>query len=400
MNVTYSTDIVILGGGIAGLWLLNRMQAEGHHPILFETKALGGEQTLASQGIIHGGLKYALKGALGKDSQNIADMPNRWRQCLNGNGEVDLTGVRLLNENYYMWSDGGLRSRLKSYLGSKSLRGRIDVISKESYPTFFKESSVKGTLYKLPDFVIDTKSLLQKLVFKNEERIFSLANCAYEFHSEESIPRKRLKIAIRGKVVTIEADLFIFCAGEGNSELISKAKLSTVSSQTRPLHMVYLKNSNLPKVYVHCIGNNFKLNPLVTVTSHEAKNGQIVWYLGGAIAESGIDKSKSEQIKAAQKLMRQTFPWMNLSDAKWESFLINRSEADIQSGFRPDDAIVKDERNILVTWPTKLTLVPSLADKVLTHAARLEKSLLAETISLNKLRSLFDTPSLASSHWD
>ena len=138
----------------------------------------------------------------------------------------------------------------------------------------------------------------------------------------------------------------------------------------------------------------------MTVTSHEAKNGQIVWYLGGAIAESGIDKSKSEQIKAAQKLMRKTFPWMNLSDAKWESFLINRSEADIQNGFRPDDAIVKDERNILVTWPTKLTLVPSLADKVLTHVARLEKGLLAKTISLNKLRSLFDTPSLASSHWD
>ena len=400
MNVTYSTDIVILGGGITGLWLLNRMQAEGHNPILFETKALGGRQTLASQGIIHGGLKYALKGALGKDSQNIADMPNRWRQCLNGNGEVDLTGVRLLDENYYMWSDGGLRSRLKSYLGSRSLSGRVDVVSKESYPTFFKGSSVKGTLYKLPDFVIDTKSLLQKLVSKNQERIFSLANCTYEFHSEESIPRKRLKIVIQGKVVTIEADLFIFCAGEGNSELISKAKLNTVSSQTRPLHMVYLKNSNLPKVYVHCIGNNFKLNPLVTVTSHEAKNGQIVWYLGGAIAESGIDKSKSEQIKAAQKLMRKTFPWMNLSDAKWESFLINRSEADIQNGFRPDDAIVKDERNILVTWPTKLTLVPSLADKVLTHVARLEKGLLAETISLNKLRSLFDTPSLASSHWD
>ena len=400
MNVTYSTDIVILGGGITGLWLLNRMQAEGHNPILFETKALGGEQTLASQGIIHGGLKYALKGALGKDSQNIADMPNRWRQCLNGNGEVDLTGVRLLDENYYMWSDGGLRSRLKSYLGSKSLRGRVDVVSQESYPTFFKGSSVKGTLYKLPDFVIDTKSLLQKLVSKNQERIFSLANCTYEFHSEESIPRKRLKIVIQGKVVTIEADLFIFCAGEGNSELISKAKLNTVSSQTRPLHMVYLKNSNLPKVYVHCIGNNFKLNPLVTVTSHEAKNGQIVWYLGGAIAESGIDKSKSEQIKAAQKLMRKTFPWMNLSDAKWESFLINRSEADIKSGFRPDDAIIKDERNILVTWPTKLTLVPSLADKVLTHVARLEKGLLAKTISLNKLRSLFNTPSLASSHWD
>ena len=57
MTLTYSTNIVIFGGGIAGLWLLNRMQNEGYRPILFETEALGGRQTLSSQGIIHGGLK-------------------------------------------------------------------------------------------------------------------------------------------------------------------------------------------------------------------------------------------------------------------------------------------------------------------------------------------------------
>ena len=400
MNLTYSTNIVILGGGIAGLWLLNRMQTEGHDPILFETKALGGKQTLASQGIIHGGLKYALKGALGKDSKNIANMPDRWRQCLNGNGEVDLTGVKVLDENYYMWSDGGLRSRLKSYLGSKSFRGRVDVVSKDYYPIFFKESSAKGTLYKLPDFVMDTNSLLQKLVFESHGRIFSLANCKYKFLSEENTPKQKLEIVTQDKIVTIEANLFIFCAGEGNSELISKAKLNTIKSQTRPLHMVYLKKSNLPKVYVHCIGNNFSLNPLMTVTSHETRNGQIVWYLGGDIAESGIDKSKSEQIKTAEELMLKTFPWMNLTGAKWESFLINRSEGQVQSGSRPEDAIVRDERNILVAWPTKLTLVPSLADQVLTYVARLERTLLEKTICMDKLQSLFETPSLACNHWD
>ena len=40
----------------------------------------------------------------------------------------------------------------------------------------------------------------------------------------------------------------------------------------------------------------------------------------------------------------------------------------------PDDAVVKEDKNILVAWPTKLTLVPSLADKVLEHAAEQEKT--------------------------
>ena len=54
---TVTTDIVIFGGGIAGLWLLNRLQQQGLDVILLESAGLGGGQSLASQGIIHGGLK-------------------------------------------------------------------------------------------------------------------------------------------------------------------------------------------------------------------------------------------------------------------------------------------------------------------------------------------------------
>ena len=400
MNLTYSTNIVIFGGGVAGLWLLNRMQSEGYDSILFETNTLGGRQTLDSQGIIHGGLKYALKGSMGRDSQNIANMPSRWRQCLRGGGEIDLTDVGILNENYYMWSDGGMKSRLKSYLGSKSLRGRIDIVEKDHYPEFFRESSVKGTLYKLPDFVIDTLSLLKKLVSTTDNRIFSLTDCNYKFYSKSGTPEQQLQIKVNDKTVNIEADLFIFCAGEGNQELISRAALSNIKAQERPLHMVYLRKSKLPKIYVHCIGNDFNLTPSVTVTSHTAQSGDVIWYLGGDIAESGINKSRGEQIDAARELMGNTFPWLNLSNARWESFYINRSEANIQSSFRPDDAVVKEEKNVLVAWPTKLTLVPSLADKVLEYAAGVRKRSPGENIPTAELQSIFEKPPFASARWD
>ena len=400
MKLTYSTNIVIFGGGIAGLWLLSRMQSEGYDSILFETNALGGRQTIDSQGIIHGGLKYALKGSVGRDSQNIANMPNRWRQCLNGDGEIDLTGVSVLNDSYYMWSDGGMKSRLKSYLGSKSLRGRIDLVEEGLYPEFFRESSVKGALYKLPDFVIDTVSLLKKLVSTKNDRLFSLTGCDYKFYSEGQTLEQQLQIEVNDKTVNIKADLFIFCAGEGNQELISKATLSNIEAQARPLHMVYLRKSKLPEIYVHCIGNDFNLTPAVTVTSHRAQNGDIIWYLGGEIAESGINKSKGEQIFAAQELMKNTFPWLNLSNAQWESFYINRSEANIQSSFRPDDAVVKEEKNVLVAWPTKLTLVPSLADKVLEYAAGVRKRPPGKNIPTAELQSIFEKPPFASARWD
>ena len=64
MTPSYSTDIVIFGGGIAGLWLLDRLRIQGYQVILLESSSLGGGQTYASQGIIHGGLKYALGGSI------------------------------------------------------------------------------------------------------------------------------------------------------------------------------------------------------------------------------------------------------------------------------------------------------------------------------------------------
>src|SRR5690606_36157866 len=168
----FSTDITILGGGIAGLWLLNRLRAQGFEVVLLERDALGAGQTTAAQGILHGGLKYALSGVLSPASSAIAGMPERWRQCLRGEGDVDLRECRVLAPHYYMWSSGGVRSRLKSFLGSKALRGRIDALSAAAYPDFLRGQSLSGTLYQLTDFVVDTPSLLQTLAAPHKGRLF------------------------------------------------------------------------------------------------------------------------------------------------------------------------------------------------------------------------------------
>ena len=73
---TLHTDIAIIGGGIAGLWTLNQLRNRGYSAILFEHNALGSDQTIGSQGMIHGGVKYALAGALSNSSETIAAMPS------------------------------------------------------------------------------------------------------------------------------------------------------------------------------------------------------------------------------------------------------------------------------------------------------------------------------------
>jgi len=90
-----TVDVVIVGGGIAGLWTFNQLQKQGYHVALLENKSLGSDQTVCSQGIIHGGLKYALQGMLTPDANAIKQMPTLWQSCLTGTGILNLKNVEI-----------------------------------------------------------------------------------------------------------------------------------------------------------------------------------------------------------------------------------------------------------------------------------------------------------------
>lgn len=108
---SYTTDVVIIGAGIAGLWLHHRLNNMGIHALLLENNTIGNAQTLSSQGIIHGGAKYALNGILSKATQAIGEMPARWKKCLNGEGDVDLSQAKVFADHQLMWSKEQLSSK-------------------------------------------------------------------------------------------------------------------------------------------------------------------------------------------------------------------------------------------------------------------------------------------------
>lgn len=399
MTQRYSTDIVIFGGGIAGCWLLNKLVNEGYNAILIEQGELGGGQTFASQGIIHGGLKYALNGALTGATNAIASMPKRWRESLAGTADVDLRGVKVLSENYYMWSNAGIRSKLKTFLGSKSLRGRVESVAQHEYPEFFAAATNAGTLYKLPDFVIETESLLAKLVNAQRQRIFQASDDQIEFHRSSAGLVCSITVKTAAEHFIIDTQRTILAAGKGNQSLIDSAGLRLIKMQLRPLNMVYLKSKRLTPVYLHCIGDSFSLTPKLTITSHTDADENIVWYLGGEIAESGVNKSSGAQVDASKKLLADLFPWLDLSDAVWDCLAVDRAEPAVSSNFRPDDAFSAEEDGVIVAWPTKLTLAPSLGDRVTTL---LKNSNILPTLSPNKAEQFtgLERPKIAVAPWN
>ncbi|QXH36266.1 NAD(P)/FAD-dependent oxidoreductase [Pseudomonas muyukensis] len=362
MPSAISTDVLIVGAGVAGLWLNARLRGQGYSTVLVERASLGGEQTIKSQGIIHGGTKYALHGALTGASEAIADMPRRWREALAGNGELDLTHTRLLSEAHYLWSPGTLAGNLTSFFASKAVRGRVDQVKGEQLPPALQDRAFKGKVYRLAELVIDVPSLLANLAQLAGDSLLA----------GERIEPLREGDELVGLIVDgrqIRAQRIVLSAGGGTEALLRALGLNQPAMQRRPLHMVLAKGPNLKPLYAHCLGGGPK--PRITVTSHPAADGQWVWYLGGDLAEAdGVAREPAAQIAAAQKEVASLMPWVDQSQMRWATLRIDRAEP-AQSGLaRPDNAFLAEQQRLLVGWPTKLALAPDFADRVLASFER------------------------------
>lgn len=362
MSQALCTDVVIVGGGIAGLWLNARLRQQGFATVLVESASLGGGQSVKSQGIIHGGAKYALHGALTGASEAIADMPRRWREALDGSGELDLRGAKVLSNAHYLWSPGTLAGNLTSFFASKAVRTRVDQVKGTDLPPALQDPKFKGKVYRLNELVLDVPSLIARLAELAGDSLLS----------GETIEPLREGDELAGLLVDgreIRAQRVVLSAGAGNAALLTALGQSQPLMQRRPLHMVMVKGPTLKPLYAHCLGGGPK--PRVTVTSHPTADGQWLWYLGGDLAEAdGVARDGQAQIAAAQKEMSGLLPWVDFSQASWATLRVYRAEP-AQSGLvRPDNAFLAEHKRLLVGWPTKLALAPDFADRVLAALKR------------------------------
>lgn len=360
----YSVDIIIVGGGIAGLWALHRFRQLGFHAVLIEEKALGFGQTIASQGIIHGGAKYALRGKVSQASLTVADMPNFWRRCLRGEGEVDLTGVTVTSPYHYLFSNGKVASSLSHFLAGHALRNS-EAISRQDFPELLQHAAFRGHVYRLNEVVLDVPSLLEQLAKLNAEALLH-ASILMDQVALDTMDRLRelpLQLA-DGTYLRLSAGWFIFTAGAGNQSLLQKLQWAPIM-QRRPLHMVLTKFQQPYRLFAHAIGNLPK--PRLTITTHRAVNGATVWYLGGELAEeSGVARDEASQIHYAQHELKALLPWVDLHQAQWATYRIDRAELYQATGSRPNQATVQQQGNCLFAWPTKLALAPQLAEQLIT----------------------------------
>ncbi len=361
----FEADVIIFGGGIAGLWILNRLYSEEYNCILIEKNKLGCSQTLASQGMIHGGQKYILPGKKSELSKKVAElissMPQIWHSCIKGEGEIDLRNVKVLTENQFMWSSRNISENIIASIASKKLNTKVKAITKQGeWPEIFqKNKQAVGKLFRMDEAVIDVKSLVSVLSNSFSDVIYR-ADIRNIFVESSKI--KHITLYDAKHTINIKASYYIFTAGVDNANIIQNLGITGKKTQLRPLKQVMIRD--LPyKLYAHCIGLSSK--PQITITAHPQGNGKYIWYCGGLVAEKGKDMADEKTIDFAYNKLRKLFPNIDWSTFKWSTFYIDRAEPYIKRKSLPISPEILPFGNTAIAWPIKMTLAPALANKVL-----------------------------------
>ncbi len=351
-------DLIVVGGGITGLWLHVRALAAGYSSVLLEADRLGCGQTLASQGIIHGGVKYLLGDARSRAAQALKGMPAYWRACLAGKGEVDLRATRVLSEGTCLWSNERLLGEFGTLLASRMMRGRSERLPRQRLPDALRHPAFRGVAYQLDDLVVDPVSLIANLAaLANRSRPTTLR---WRVRREQLIGGIAGFEGVRTSAGVLRAPLLVLAAGAGNGGLGPRPM------QSRPLHQVWLawpRGIAPPAMYGHCVTGIRHPEPLLTVTTHPHPDGT-VWYLGGQLASSGHGRDHDEQVRAALATLGTALPWLNVPQRRVSTLRIDRAEGR-NGALRPDDVHVERDGRTITCWPTKLTLAPEVARRVL-----------------------------------
>jgi glycine/D-amino acid oxidase-like deaminating enzyme len=336
-------DVLIYGGGVAGLWTLAALRHAGYRALLLENRALGAGQTIQSQGIIHGGFKYAIPGIEDMDSTAaIREMPSRWKRSLQGAGVPDLSKVRVHSPECLFWLPSGKVKEFISKAGLRVLRTEPRRLAKAEWPSIL---SGAASVYAVPEPVLDTGSLLSALAGASDGWA---------------------RLDDQG-ALAVEAKVTVLTAGQGNADLLERFGHDPQLMQLRPLCMILLKG-DLPRLYGHCVEGS---KTALTITSHPWQ-GQIVWQIGGEIAERYANQDDYARVrKAAAETLKSHFPGLQMQKLQIATYRAIRAEARTRKGHRPSEAqATAVAPNLIVAWPTKLALAPVVAEKILGAVAK------------------------------
>lgn len=329
MRVGFDTEIVVVGGGIAGFFALDRLRTAGHQAHLIGCPRPGMDQTQWSQGILHTGWKYH-RG----DPRPFPDLAKTWRDMFEGNAEPKLPHEAIRTSNLRVWGDVDADPSLGPQV--------VDP------PDCLGHHQV----HDLEENIIDPGVVLNHL--REKHRPFC-------HHGLVKVTRMAGGFEILTGTEHILTKHLILAAGAGNEALGMMLGRPPGFMQRRPLRM-YLIRGALPDLYGHAMQQK---EVALTIHTIPGKHNERTWIIGGALAEDAPELHADEAEHRLRNALMLFLPGGLPTGCWWSSYRIDRAEKATTDGQRPDDVCVELVDGVHYVWPTKLVLAPRAADILL-----------------------------------
>ena len=329
MRVGFDTEIVVVGGGIAGFFALDRLRTAGHQAHLIGCPRPGMDQTQWSQGILHTGWKYH-RG----DPRPFPDLAKTWRDMFEGNAEPKLPHEAIRTSNLRVWGDVDADPSLGPQV--------VDP------PDCLGHHQV----HDLEENIIDPGVVLNHLREKHHP---------FCHHGLVKVTRMAGGFEILTGTEHILTKHLILAAGAGNEALGMMLGRPPGFMQRRPLRM-YLIRGALPDLYGHAMQQK---EVALTIHTIPGKHNERTWIIGGALAEDAPELHADEAEHRLRNALMLFLPGGLPTGCWWSSYRIDRAEKATTDGQRPDDVCVELVDGVHYVWPTKLVLAPRAADILL-----------------------------------
>lgn len=278
-------------------------------------------------------------------------MPNIWKEALNGKGQVDLSQAKTNANSQHLLIPSGVFGNVTKILTERAFGENVHTIKQEEWPDGIKNSGFNGSLIFMDEPVLDIPSVISALAMPYQNSIRKIS------YAKSKKPFEFLKNQ------NIEAKQIIFTTATDNHDIATQMKDDDgLNTQKRPLLQGMLKNAPFP-LWGHLVGKTDK--PVASITTHKDQNNNLIWYIGGSVAERSTQAPPTQTYNATIKAIKSYLPNVTTNKMEWDVLPINRIEGQSKTQhWLPDTPTIHDTKNALYCWPTKLTFAPMLAQMI------------------------------------
>lgn len=359
-------DIIIIGAGIQGLWILNQLTKLGYSCILITDKKIGEGQTLEAQIYKHKGHFYDNS----EIAQHLQEAETEWDAFVSNNNLKPSQNQQFLAfpnqqsaEKYTkLWHQGGLN---------------YYPINNSEIPLFFQQGILtQGYYFDTGETCYHGHQLISTLAQPVKHLIYQ--GKIIGFHSSSDGCVKEVKVIIDNKLFSFAPKQIILTAGRGNQNLFNQITQGNselyyqnqeIQQQLRRCQVLVIKGENLPSVSALCPSLMFFMGCrqvgneniwLITYGFDDPINLELN-------QEIPVDKSR---LQKCLNTLAAVIPNIFELDLDWGLYPAVKAESQaLGAGFRPNGDFVSNcgLANVTLVYPTKLSLAPRASKKIVNQ---------------------------------